>query len=575
MLIRLEIKDFALLAHVVMSPTDGLHVITGETGAGKSILIDALGAIAGNRIGKDMVRSGREKAIVEAVFQIDPQALPEEWVQSFGLEDESEIIVSREILLSGRTTARLNGRLVPLNVLRDLATHLLDIHGQFDNQSIFRTETHLALLDRYGGAAMSQALSTYEDLYTEYAGVLRSIRSLGGDPGERERRLDMLRFQVAEIEAANPLQGEDEQLLRKRKLQANVAHIVESLQKSHQLLTGDEEVTALTCLAVVEEALAPVAASLEEAEGALEAIRDARFGLEEAAITIRQLLETVEADPQELERIDRRLDQLFRLKRKYGGSIEATLAYMQTASQELEHAEQDQARLDRLHKKKIHLHTELCAQAARLHKQRVALAEGLSRDICTELAQLNMKNTRFQVAIEREEEGRNPGRRGYDKVEFLISPNPGEPLRPLARIASGGEASRMMLAIKTILAEADHTPVLIFDEIDAGVSGQTAVRLGHRLSKLAISHQVFCVTHLAQIASIADQHLLIRKTTDDLTTHTELAVLADKERRAELARLLSGDEKRKEALDLADRMREEAMRFSAARQQPALRPGEG
>ncbi len=573
MLTRLEIRDFALIEHVEMLPTGGLHVITGETGAGKSILIDALGAIAGNRIGKDMVRSGRDKAVVEAAFHMEYSTLPADWIESFGLDDDPEIIVSREITLSGRSVARLNGRMVPLNVLRDLATHLLDIHGQFDNQSIFRTETHILLLDRYGGKAMANELAAYDVLFDEYADVIRSVKALGGDPGEREQRLDMLRFQVAEIETADPRLGEDETLMRRRKAQANITHIVESLQKALQYLSGDDEITAMAFLAMAESALEPVAAAIEEATDTLETVREARFGVEEAAMTIRHLLDTVEADPQELERIDRRLDQLYRLKRKYGGSIESVLAFAHSASQELAHAESDQARLEQLQKRKASLHIQLHKFAKRLHEHRLELADGLSRDICAELTQLNMTNARFQVAVERDADDPILGRRGYDRVEFLISPNPGEPLKPLARIASGGEASRMMLAIKTILAEADRTPVLIFDEIDTGVSGQTAVRLGQRLSILSANHQVFCVTHLAQIATMADQHLLIRKRTDQVSTSTDLEILTEEGRRTELARLLSGDEGRQEALILADRMRLHAERFKLSHPHPQPPPG--
>ncbi len=568
MLTRLEIRDFALIEHAVIQPGSGLNIITGETGAGKSILIDALGSVAGNRIGKDMVRSGRDKAVVEAVFQVDPGQLPPGLAESLGLEGE-EIYLSREISAAGKTTARLNGRLVPAGVLRDIGSLLLDIHGQFDNQSIFSTDMHLSLLDRYGGSEMAHELDSYTALYREYGDCVRQIMEIGGDPGERERRLDTLRFQLSEIENEHLRPGEDAELTRKRKTAANMAHILESLQNTHQILAGDEETTATALLSMAESALEPAASGMDEGKEILDSIREARFSVESAAVSLRHLLDTVEDDPAELDRIDKRLDVLFRLKRKYGGTLEAVIGHAVLAAKELDDAEQSRERLAGLEKRRDDLHARLMERAQSLHRLRASLAAGLSEHICSELAALDMKNVRFQVSIASIPGDGEPGRRGCDEVEFLISPNPGEPLRPLIRIASGGEASRIMLAIKTILADADRTPVLVFDEIDTGVSGRTAARVGERLSSIAARHQVFCVTHLAQIAAMADRHLLIRKQTDGITTTTRLQMLDEPERREEIARLLSGGTGRHEALMLAAHLREEADTFRQSRQPSA------
>ena len=564
MLTRLEIRDFALIEHAVIQPGAGLNIITGETGAGKSILIDALGAVAGNRTGKDMVRSGRDKAVVEAVFQVSPEQLPPSLAESLELEGE-EIFLSREITAAGKTTARLNGRLVTASLLREVGTCLLDIHGQFDNQSIFSTEMHLSLLDRFGGSEMTKALDAYFDLFHGYSDCVHKIRERGGDSGERERRLDTLRYQLAEIENENPRPGEDADLTRRRKLAANIAHIIDSLQKSHLLLSGDEEYPAVAILSMAEAALEPAASGMDEAKEILQSVREARFTVESAALSLGRLMETIEDDPAELERLDKRLDTLFKLKRKYGGTIEAVMAYKDKAASEIAGAEKDREMLENLEKQRDALSGKLSAQAAVLHEIRARLAMGLSERICAELAALDMKSVRFHVDISLQPAGEGFGRRGCDMVEFLISPNPGEPLKPLARIASGGEASRIMLAIKTILADADRTPVLVFDEIDSGVSGRTAARVGERLSSIAVRHQVFCVTHLAQIAAMADRHLLIKKHTDGVTTSTVLEMLDEPMRREEIARLLSGGTRLTEALALAAHLVEEAGTFRVKR----------
>ncbi|MBP7401884.1 MAG: AAA family ATPase, partial [Clostridia bacterium] len=418
MLTRLEIRDFALIEHALIQPGEGLNIITGETGAGKSILIDALGAVAGSRIGKDIVRSGRDKAVVEAVFRLSPGTLPESLVESLGL-DGDEIYLSREVTSAGKNTARLNGRLVPAGILREIGSQVLDIHGQFDNQSIFNPEMHLSLLDRYGGPGMAAELEAYTVVHRDHAECIRRIADIGGDPGERERRLDTLRFQLDEIRSHNPRPGEDEALTAKRRIAANMTHILEALQKSHMILDGDEETTAMATLSAAEAALAPAASAVSDAAEALEAVREARFSVEGAAVTLRRLLDTIEDDPAELERIDRRLDILFRLKRKYGGTLDAVLAHAAKAEAELALAEQNRDRLEDLEKKRSALLLRLEDMADALHARRAELADGLSDRICRELAALDMKNVRFDVRINRLEGEGSPGRKGSDQVEFL------------------------------------------------------------------------------------------------------------------------------------------------------------
>jgi DNA repair protein RecN (Recombination protein N) len=555
MLTRIEIRDFALIEKIVMEPGRGLLILTGETGAGKSIIIDAIGALSGGRISREMVRHGQTTASIEAVFQIDCTLLPGALAADLGL-DQDELILSREITASGKSACRINGRLAAMTALRELASCLIDIHGQHDQQAIFQVDRHLQILDHYAGDKVEEARAAYLSLLGQYKACQKEIDALGSDPAERARQIDLLSYQVGEITAAAIKPGEDETLAARRRILAHAEKIQAALRDGHERLNGDQGESVLTGIGSVLASLDAVLRHTDEVSGIAEAISNAQDILQTAASDLRAACEAFESDPGELERVDERLDILYRLKKKYGGSLKAVGAFLDRASEKLDRLSGGEARYEQLLAEKGRLAHQLLAAANRLSEQRRLAATGMEGKIAGELADLGMKGVRFAVAFAdiRPDPVLFP-EQGLDQVEYLLSANPGEPLRPLARIASGGEASRIMLAIKTILADVDQIPVLIFDEIDTGVSGQTAGKVGAKLLQLARGRQIFCITHMAQIAAMADEHWLIEKQVHDGRTKTGLRQLLEEERETELARLLSGGVADQTARQLAAQLR--------------------
>ncbi|NLB44203.1 MAG: DNA repair protein RecN, partial [Clostridiaceae bacterium] len=544
--------------NIVMEPGRGLLVLTGETGAGKSILIDAISALSGGRTSRDMVRYGQASATVEALFSLSPGQLPADVGQDLGLDEKgrSELILSREISAAGKSVCRINGRLTTLTQLRDVASSLIDIHGQHDQQAIFRVDSHLPLLDRYAGEPVAACLAGYADLLQRYRRCREAMRELGSDPGERARQIDLLSYQTREIAAAAIRPNEDEELTERRRVLGHAEKIREALLESAEILSGDDPSSVMGGIGTVLSRLSAAARLDSSLTDLDEALRSAQDILQTASSDLRAALDAYDADPDELERIDERLDVLHKLKRKYGGSLASVAAFLEKASAQLEKLSGGEARYDQLQAEQARLAAALLASARDLSDKRRAAATGLETKIARELHDLGMAGVRFSVQF-----ADLPGQpssfpaSGLDTVEFLLSANPGEPLRPLARIASGGEASRIMLAIKTILADVDQVPVLIFDEIDTGVSGQTAGKVGEKMMALAQGRQVFCITHMAQIAAMADEHWLIEKQLSGGRTRTELRLLLESERETELARLLSGGVGDQAARQLAVQLR--------------------
>jgi DNA repair protein RecN (Recombination protein N) len=567
MLLELNITDFAIIERLRLTLGPGFNVFTGETGAGKSIIVDAIAALVGERMGADVVRAGRERATVEGVFDVNAMLASEE--QSGGAMDgsggslgsalaemdieaeEGMLILSREMTAGGRGLARVNGRTAPLSTLQRLSATLIDIHGQSAHLTLLKPERHIFYLDRYAG--LDEERAEVAALYAEWRSTRRELERLRTDEREIERRIELLRFQVEEITAAALKPGEVEELERERRMLANAERLGELTAAVYATLRGDEtgdERGALDLLAEARHALTELLRLDETLAGQGETLDQAIFLLEDVASATRDYQDQVMADPARLADVEERLDLINRLRRKYGATIEETLAFAEEAARELEALSNREERVAELQQQEERLRERIGAVSGRLSARRAEAAQALARAIERELDDLNMRKARFEVRLTRRPDPEGvpvgDGERvvfsatGIDQVEFLLAPNPGEPLKPLARIASGGETSRLMLAIKTILTSADATPTLIFDEIDAGISGRSGQVVGEKLWALGQTHQTLCVTHLPQIAALGDRHFQVSKSVSGERTTTRVSLLDGEARVAELSQMLGG-----------------------------------
>lgn len=549
MLESLHIENIAVIESADLELGDGFNVLTGETGAGKSILIDSINLVLGERVSRDIIRSGAETGHVSAVFR-DISAPAQEALRSLGYEYDGELLVQRDISADGRGACRISGRPATVSIVRSVGRLLVNIHGQHENQALLSTERHLHYLDEF--AENGGVFSAYGEAYRVYREAQSALSSVRMDEAEKARRTDLLRYQIDEIEAAELAPGEEEDL-RARKLRLdNAEKIASAASEARAMLSGGEDSSgAQELLSRAGDAVEGLTSVLPEMQGLSERLRNLAYEAEDCSEELRGYLDDGEYDPRELERIEERIDLIFRLKRKYGGSVEDILGYLERSRTELsqiEHAEEREAELlKRLKEAK----KELLARGGALSERREKAAEEMSARIREELAFLNMPGVAFSVQFEALLE---PGPNGLEEAEFLISPNPGSPARPLAKIASGGEISRVMLAIKTVLARGDDIDTLIFDEIDTGVSGSAAQRIGEKLRQVSEDRQVVCVTHLAQIASQADRHVLIEKQIENGKTYTRLRVLDMRGREQELARIIAGTDITEKTLQTAAEM---------------------
>jgi DNA repair protein RecN (Recombination protein N) len=537
MLQELHVTNFALIDRLHLTFGTGLNILTGETGAGKSIIIDALGLALGERASGDVVRTGADRALVEAAFDLS-QALPDVRARlaEVGLEgDDSEdiLLVSREIARSGgKSVCRINGRLMPVATLKAIAEGLVDVHGQHEHQALLHADRHIDILDQWCGP---MALKLRAEVAAQSAALnaLRRERDqLQTDARERARTLDLYRFQQEEILTAKLRPGEEEELMADRSRLANAEKLTAAAQEGYASLSDgaldalNAALASVTHAAVLDDALAPV----------LEALNGAVSYAEDAAHILRDYQESVEFNPERLEEIESRLESLRTLKRKYGETVDEIISYGTELTEKLDRLENAEARGDALTDKIQKAEKDLQKIAAKLTKTRRQAGEDFAPKIMRELADLGMAATRFEVSIE----AQTVTAKGADRIEFLLSPNPGEPLRPLARIASGGEMSRIMLAMKSVLVRAGATPTMIFDEVDVGVGGRTAQTIADKLGALAGQAQVLCITHLPQIASRADVHFAIEKRVEEGRTIVSVTPLDAEGRIEEIARMLGG-----------------------------------
>jgi len=549
MLVELHVTNFALIDRLDLTFGAGLNILTGETGAGKSIIIDALGLALGGRAGADLVRTGAAKATVEAVF--DLAHAPDEVrrrLADAGLDGEDEedtLLVTRELARAGgKSQCRINGRLMPVAILKEIAEGLVDVHGQHEHQSLLAADRHVDILDNWGGKDALTLRQSVAALFTEANALKREREQLRTDARERARMLDLYRFQQEELEGAKLRPGEEEELAADRSRLANSEKLSAAAGDAYATLSGAER--GAGALDALNAALAAVehAAALDENLSPLaETLGSAVSYAEDAARALRVYQESVEFNPERLEEIESRLDLIRTLKRKYGETLEEIIAYGEELTAKLDALENSEAREEELTAAIAKSEEKLNAAAARLTKARRKASENFAAGIARELADLGMAATQFEVSIEPQP----TTSKGADRVEFLLSPNPGEPLRPLAKIASGGEMSRIMLAMKSVLARTGAIPTMIFDEIDVGVGGRTAQTIGDKLEVLAQGAQIMCITHLPQIASRAGTHFFIEKQVHEGRTTVSVAPLDSEGRIEEIARMLGGS-RRSEAV---------------------------
>lgn len=546
MLTSLKIENVAIIESAAIEFGCGLNVLTGETGAGKSIVIDSINAILGERTSRDIIRTGAQSAKVYAVFE-DVNERVRNFFDENGIDcEDGVLIINRTLSREGKNVCRINGAPVTVSMLREIGGELIDIHGQHDNQSLLSPEKHCGFVDSFAGNA--DLITDYREKYGRLCEIRSKLKKLTTDESSKSQRIDFLTYQIDELEKAEITIGERDELKARKSLINNSQKVIESLNIAYEALKADG--AGIDMITDAESEIANASAYMETLGEASEKITDIRYELEDIAETVRDAMTEVDFDPSELEDIDERLDLLYRLSKKYGDTEEEMLEYLEKARAELDNIAFSEERVKELQKQKKEALAETETAACKLTESRKTAGEKLSNAICSELEFLDMPNVRFVVKCNDIGLTEN----GKDEIEFLISANAGEEPKPLAKIASGGELSRIMLAIKNVLAETDGVDTMIFDEIDTGVSGRAAQKIAMKLRSASKGRQVICVTHLAQIAAQGDVHLYISKSVSDGKTYTNIKSLIEEERVAEIARIMGGMEITKLQLESAREM---------------------
>ncbi len=535
MLSSLQIENVAVIQKANVHFEKGLNVLTGETGAGKSILIDSINAILGNRASKDLVRTGAAKAVIRAAFEDVPPAVLDS-LEKAGYERSEALLLSREITAEGKSTCRINGMPATAAVLRELCGGLININGQHDSVGLLNPARHEGILDAY--AQNSAEYQAYYTIYRELVGVKKTLDAMITDEGEKQRRIDLLSYQVQEIDDAALTAGEEQTLESRRKVLANASTIRDRIAQCYALLSGGDEAPGAVDLLGEASNAVDAAAQLDgELSAGAGQLLDLYYTAKDVAADLIGRLDAYDTNDAELDEIEQRIDLIYKLRRKYGDTVEDILAFGERARQELEMIQSSQERVEHLQKEQRRLYTLAREKAELLTQTRLKAFEELNKRISDTLDFLNMPGVRMTLR-----HTRGPlASHGQDSIEFYISTNPGEAPKPLAKIASGGELSRITLAIKNAMADKDAVPTVIYDEIDSGVSGKAASRIGEVLRQSAEGHQILCITHTAQIAALADCHLLIQKNITNERTYTEIHPLDENGRVEALTRLISGD----------------------------------
>ena len=556
MLSELSIKNFAIIESLSISFEKGMTVLTGETGAGKSIIIDAIHLLVGGRGSAEFVRHGEKKAEIEGLFQLDDEDHPcYQKAMELGIEiEDGMIVLRREISAAGKSVCRINGKLVTIAILREIGSTLVEIQGQHDNQELLDESQHLHLLDQFGLEEIGPSLAEYQAVYRRYMQTLNKLRSLSENDQQTAQRLDLIQFQYREIQNAELKLNEDLDLFEEKQKLANFEKTFEALKSGYQALKGEQKGLDWVGMAM---------GFLEDAQGfdptykeLFENVSNSFYMLEDAASVLRNELDQLEFDPQRLNVIEERLTEINHLKRKYGSSIEDILEYAATIEEEMETLQNKESHIDQLEKELSSIKQDLLLEAKQLTDVRKKRAEQLTAHIHRELRELYMAKTVFQVHFE---PARDFTKDGLDHVEFYLSTNPGEPLKPLSKIASGGELSRIILALKSIFSKHQGITSIIFDEVDTGVSGRVAQAIAEKIHKVSVHSQVLCISHLPQVAAMADTHLFIAKIVEGGRTKTSVTPLTEEEKIKEIGRMISGTA----ITDLTKKHAEELLQLAA------------
>jgi DNA repair protein RecN (Recombination protein N) len=561
LLAELSIKNFAIIESLTVSFEKGLTVLTGETGAGKSIIIDAIHLLAGARGSSEFVRYGEKRAELEGLFLLDDDLHPVyNKCEDFGIDvSDGMIVLRRDLSSSGKSICRINGKLVTIAILREIGQYLVDIHGQHDNQELMNEENHITLLDQYGGKKVSSALNVYVEIYKSFDKLRKKITQLSENEQEMAHRLDLLKFQLEEIENAGLQPKEDELLLEEKNQISNYEKVYDSLQNSYNSLHGEHKGLDWVGHAMSNlEDIASINTTLKELS---ETISNAYFLLEDLSYQVRNELESLEFDPERLNFVESRLNEINHLKRKYGQSVEEIITYSAKIEEEIDTIQNRDSHLHKLQKELDSVQQDLSIEAKNVTSMRKNFAKVLIDEIHRELKELYMAKTTFDVNFSTKRTSENELKyspTGIDEVEFYLSTNPGEPLKPLSKTASGGELSRIMLAMKSIFSQHQGITSIIFDEVDTGVSGRVAQAIAEKIYRVSNGSQVLCITHLPQVAAMADTHLYIAKETKSGRTKTSVKPLVEEEKIKEIGRMIAGvevtelsKEHAKELLELA------------------------
>lgn len=540
MLSELSIKNFAIIEALSIPFEKGLTVLSGETGAGKSIIIDAIHLLVGGRGSAEFIRHGEDKAEIEGLFQINSTAHPViKKAAEFGIEiEDGMIVLRRDMYKSGKSVCRVNGKLVTISILREIGGTLVDIHGQHEHQELMDETKHLGLLDHFGNEKINSALAEYQNVYATYEKTMRRLKGLNENEQKMAHRLDLISFQFEEIVNANLKLDEDEVLLEEKSKLSNFERIYDCLKLGYSALQGEQK--GLDWIGLAMSNLEDAATLDEDYKEMAETVSNSFFQLEDVMRTIRNELDLLEFDPNRLTEIDDRLNEINQLKRKYGKTIKEIVEYSAKIEEEIETLQNKETHIEKLQKDLLSLQKDLTVEAKELSNVRQKFAVKLTKLIHKELKELYMEKTVFEVMFT--SDYNHFSATGSDKIEFYISTNPGEPLKALSKVASGGELSRIMLALKNIFSKHQGVTSIIFDEVDTGVSGRVAQAIAEKIHKISIDSQVLCISHLPQVAAMADTHLYIAKNTRDGRTKTAVKRLNDTEKISEIARMISGVE---------------------------------